>query len=74
MRAGNRNKVCFCTFLNQVFLQPLDHFPKKLVFTKLAFDPDIEFFCVCFNHPRKLTSLYQKFDFIAIFRWFHLIT
>jgi len=23
------------------------------------------------NHPRKLTYLYQKFDFIAISGWFH---
>jgi len=42
-----------------------------LVFTKFVFDPDLEFFCVCFNHPRKLTYLYQKFDIIAISTWFH---
>jgi hypothetical protein len=24
------------------------------------------------NHPRELTYLYQKFDFIAISEWFHL--
>ena len=57
--SGNRNKVFFLTFL--------DHFPEKLVFTELVFDPDLETLYVCFNHPRKLTYLYQKFNFIAIF-------
>jgi len=41
-----------------------------LVFTKFAFDFELEFFYVCFNHPPKLTYLYQKFNLIAIFRWF----
>jgi len=35
------------------------------------FDPNPVFSYVCFNHPPKLTYLYQKSDFIAISRWFH---
>jgi len=61
-------KYLFCTFLDQLCLQPLDHFPGKLVFTKLVFDPDLEFFYFCFNHPQKLTYLYQKFNLKAISR------
>jgi hypothetical protein len=33
----------------------------------LMFDPNPVFFYVYFNHRRKLTYLYQKFNFIAIF-------
>ena len=29
---------------------------------------DIKFYRVCFNHPWKLTYLYQKSDFMAIYR------
>jgi hypothetical protein len=41
--SGNRNKVFFRPFLDLAFLQPLDHIPEKLVFTKSVFDPDVEF-------------------------------
>ncbi len=71
---GNRNKVFCLSFLDLVFLQILDHVPEKIVFANSVFDPDLEFFHFCFNHPWKLTYLYQKFNFIAISRWFHPIT
>ena len=58
--SGNRNKVFFRTFLDLVFLQILDHFLEMLVFTKLVFDPDLEFFCVCFNHPLELDLFIPK--------------
>jgi hypothetical protein len=35
---------------------------------KLVFDSDLGLFHVCFNHPRKLTYLYQKLNIIAISR------
>jgi hypothetical protein len=41
--SGNRNKVFFRPFLDLAFLQPLDHTPEKLVFTKSVFDSDVEF-------------------------------
>jgi hypothetical protein len=30
--------------------------------------PDLKILHVCFDHPRKLTYLYQKFNFMAISR------
>ncbi len=56
----NRKKVFFRTFLDQVFLQPLDHVPEKLVFTKLVFDPDLGFFYVCFDHPPEVDLFIPK--------------
>ncbi len=47
----NRKKVFFRTFLDQVFLQPLDHVPEKLVFMKLVFDPDLGFFLRLLRSP-----------------------
>jgi hypothetical protein len=58
--SGNRNKVFFRTFLDRVFLQLLGHIPEKLVFTKLVFDFDLEFFHVCFNQPPGLWPHYTK--------------
>jgi hypothetical protein len=52
--SDNRNKVFSFTFLDLAFLQILDHFPEKLDLFQ--------------SPPRKLTYLYQKFDFIAISR------
>jgi hypothetical protein len=36
-------KYFFSVSLDRIFFQILDHFPEKLVFTKSAFDPDLEF-------------------------------
>ncbi len=56
----NRSKVFFRTFLDLAFLQPLDHIPEKLAFTKSVFDPDLEFFHVYFNHPPRSQPHYTK--------------
>jgi len=47
------------------------HFPEMSVFMKFILDPDLEFSCVGFNHPRKLTYLYKKREIIVIYRWLH---
>ena len=57
---GNRNKVFCLAFLDRVLLQPLDHVPEKLVFTKFVFDPDLEFFHVCLNHPLEIDLFLPK--------------
>ncbi|MDP3017076.1 MAG: hypothetical protein Q8N70_08425, partial [Deltaproteobacteria bacterium] len=56
----------FSVSLDRIFFQILNHFPERLVFTELVFDPDLETLYVCFNHLRKLTYLYQKLEIIAI--------
>jgi len=56
--------------LDKVSHQRVDHIPEKLVLIKLVFDSDPEFFHFCFNHTRKLTSLYQKFNIMAIHKIF----
>jgi hypothetical protein len=48
---GHPLKYFILTFLNLVFLQILDHIPEKVVFAKLIFDSDLEFFRICFTHP-----------------------
>ena len=57
-------KYFFRTFRNLS-----DYIPKRLNFTKLFLDPNLEFFHPCFNHSQMSTYLYQKFNFMAISEW-----
>ena len=49
------------------------HFPPMVMFTKSVFDRSLNSFASVSITPRKLTYLYQKFNFIAIFRWSKII-
>jgi hypothetical protein len=63
--------VFFRTFLDQVFLQLLDHILQKRAFSIIISNPDLEFFYL--SCLRKLTYLYQKMTIIAISRWVHSV-
>ena len=69
--SGNRNKVFFLAFCDRVPLQPLDHFPEMIFFTKFVFDPDLEFFHVCFNHPPEFDLTIPKIQFYSNFHMVH---
>jgi len=57
---GQAIVIKYFFFLDLVFLQILDHFPEKLVFTKLVFDLDLEFFYARFNHPLEVDLTIPK--------------
>ena len=50
------------------------HFPPMVMFTKSVLARSLNSFAYVSITPRKLTYLYQKFNFIAISRWSFLLT
>jgi len=56
----HNKKVFFLTFLDLVFLQIPYPFAEMLVFTKFAFDFDLGFFYICFNHPQEVDLFIPK--------------